>query len=352
MGVVSGITMSFQFGTNWPGYMEKVGNIAGPLLAYEVLTAFFLEATFLGVMLFGMSRVSARVHIARDAHGRGRHHALGVLDPRAQLLDADARGPRDGRRRAHRRRLAGGDLQSVVPLPLRRTCCSPRASPRRSSSPGSRPGGCSQATARTPACEDAAHRRARRRGARPAADLRRRPARPEHARAPAGEDRGDGGDLEDRARRVPLVLFAIPNETRAAQRLRDRDPEAREPHPQARSGRGAQGPRRVRARHAAGGAGVLRLPPDGGHGRADAALAWFGAWCAARGARRRAGCCGPSPASPSPAGSRRSPAGSSPRSAASPGSSPASCARRTPAGAVGEARLGASLDRLRRSSTP
>ena len=62
LGVVSGITMSFQFGTNWPGYMEKVGNIAGPLLAYEVLTAFFLEATFLGIMLFGRERVSDRVH--------------------------------------------------------------------------------------------------------------------------------------------------------------------------------------------------------------------------------------------------------------------------------------------------
>src|SRR3990170_2415524 len=63
MGVVSGVTMSFQFGTNWPGYMLAVGNIAGPLLGYEVLTAFFLEATFLGVMLFGMVRVSTRVHI-------------------------------------------------------------------------------------------------------------------------------------------------------------------------------------------------------------------------------------------------------------------------------------------------
>ena len=61
LGVVSGITMSFQFGTNWPGYMEKVGNIAGPLLAYEVLTAFFLEATFLGIMLFGAQRVSKRL---------------------------------------------------------------------------------------------------------------------------------------------------------------------------------------------------------------------------------------------------------------------------------------------------
>jgi len=62
LGVVSGITMSFQFGTNWPGYMETVGNIAGPLLAYEVLTAFFLEATFLGIMLFGMRRVGNRMH--------------------------------------------------------------------------------------------------------------------------------------------------------------------------------------------------------------------------------------------------------------------------------------------------
>ena len=62
LGVVSGITMSFQFGTNWPGYMETVGNIAGPLLGYEVLSAFFLEATFLGIMLFGSKRVSQRAH--------------------------------------------------------------------------------------------------------------------------------------------------------------------------------------------------------------------------------------------------------------------------------------------------
>jgi cytochrome d ubiquinol oxidase subunit I len=63
MGVVSGIVMSFQFGTNWPGFMNKVGNVAGPLLAFEVLTAFFLEATFLGVMLFGMNRVPGWVHV-------------------------------------------------------------------------------------------------------------------------------------------------------------------------------------------------------------------------------------------------------------------------------------------------
>ena len=62
LGVVSGITMSFQFGTNWPGFMEKVGNIAGPLLAYEIMTAFFLEAVFLGIMLFGFSKVPGWVH--------------------------------------------------------------------------------------------------------------------------------------------------------------------------------------------------------------------------------------------------------------------------------------------------
>jgi cytochrome d ubiquinol oxidase subunit I len=67
MGVVSGVVMSFQFGTNWPGFMNKVGAIAGPLLAYEVLTAFFLEATFLGVMLFGMNRVPDWLHITATA---------------------------------------------------------------------------------------------------------------------------------------------------------------------------------------------------------------------------------------------------------------------------------------------
>src|SRR3954465_14646095 len=67
MGVVSGVVMSFQFGTNWPRYMNTVGAIAGPLLSYEVLTAFFLEATFLGVMLFGMNRVPDWLHIVASA---------------------------------------------------------------------------------------------------------------------------------------------------------------------------------------------------------------------------------------------------------------------------------------------
>jgi cytochrome d ubiquinol oxidase subunit I len=62
MGVVSGIVMSYQFGTNWSVYSQKAGPIIGPLMAYEVLTAFFLEAGFLGVMLFGMAKVGKGLH--------------------------------------------------------------------------------------------------------------------------------------------------------------------------------------------------------------------------------------------------------------------------------------------------
>lgn len=62
MGVVSGVVMSYQFGTNWSVFADKTGSVMGPLLGYEVLTAFFLEATFLGVMLFGWNRVGRTLH--------------------------------------------------------------------------------------------------------------------------------------------------------------------------------------------------------------------------------------------------------------------------------------------------
>lgn len=67
LGVVSGVTMSFQFGTNWPGFMQRAGDVAGPLLGYEVLTAFFMEASFLGIMLFGKDRVSNGIHLMSAA---------------------------------------------------------------------------------------------------------------------------------------------------------------------------------------------------------------------------------------------------------------------------------------------
>ncbi len=62
MGVVSGLVMSYQFGTNWSVFSDMAGPVIGPLMAYEVLSAFFLEAGFLGVMLFGMNRVGPRLH--------------------------------------------------------------------------------------------------------------------------------------------------------------------------------------------------------------------------------------------------------------------------------------------------
>src|SRR5205823_1660944 len=91
MGVVTGVTMSFQFGTNWPGYMNKVGNIAGPLLAYEVLTAFFLEGTFLGVMLFGMNRVPGWMHVGSAAIVAFGAQLAAVLVP-LQMLAGDQHG--------------------------------------------------------------------------------------------------------------------------------------------------------------------------------------------------------------------------------------------------------------------
>lgn len=67
MGVVSGIVMSYQFGTNWPVFSDKTGPVLGPMMGYEVMSAFFLEAGFLGVMLFGMDRVGPRLHFLATA---------------------------------------------------------------------------------------------------------------------------------------------------------------------------------------------------------------------------------------------------------------------------------------------
>ncbi len=85
MGVVTGIVMPFQFGTNWSRFADDAGNIISPLLAYEGLTAFFLEATFLGVLLFGRKLVPPSDAFVRRSDGRGRHAVLIFLDHRNQL---------------------------------------------------------------------------------------------------------------------------------------------------------------------------------------------------------------------------------------------------------------------------
>ncbi len=120
MGVVSGIVMSYQFGTNWSVFSDKAGPVIGPLMGYEVLTAFFLEAGFLGVMLFGLSRVGPRLHFLATLMV-----ALGTFISAfwilvGQQLDADAGRLRDQRRRPVRSGGLGRDhLQPVVPLPAR-----------------------------------------------------------------------------------------------------------------------------------------------------------------------------------------------------------------------------------------
>ena len=97
MGVVTGIVMAFQFGTNWGVLSERMGSIQGPLLGYEGFTAFMLEATAFGVMLYGRDRISPRL-FRRLLHGVDRHDVLVVLDSREQQLDAGASRPHDRRR--------------------------------------------------------------------------------------------------------------------------------------------------------------------------------------------------------------------------------------------------------------
>ena len=84
MGVVSGIVMSYQFGTNWSVFSDKAGPVVGPLMGYEVLTAFFLEAGFLGIMLFGWGRV-----------GKGLHFLATLLVAAVGAVDSEFRLDRD-----------------------------------------------------------------------------------------------------------------------------------------------------------------------------------------------------------------------------------------------------------------
>jgi len=85
LGVVSGIVMSYQFGTNWSRYSEFTGNVLGPVIAYEVFTAFFLEAAFLGIMLFGWERVGDRLHFFATCMV-----ALGTLSSAFWILSANS----------------------------------------------------------------------------------------------------------------------------------------------------------------------------------------------------------------------------------------------------------------------
>ena len=234
MGVVSGIVLSYQFGTNWSRFSAVVGNVVGPLIGYEVLTAFFLEATFLGVMLFGWNRVPPWLHMLSAIVV-----AVGTLLSAFWILSANSwmqtpagHEMRDGI--AYPRRLARDRLQSELPLPPRahgdgglphhvvRRAGGGRALPARRPASASRP-------------HHAAHggRLRRHRGA--AAALDRRPARPQHARAPADEDRRHRGALgRQQARRSRAVRLAGRGGRDAtASRSRSRTAGSLHPHPRA-----------------------------------------------------------------------------------------------------------------------
>ena len=226
LGVVSGITMSFQFGTNWPGFMETVGNIAGPLLGYEVLTAFFLEAGFLGVMLFGHGRVSERVHFMSTffvAFGTTLS-AFWILALNSWMQTPAGHEIVDGvyhvkswfdvifnpsfpYRFTHM--LLASALTCAFLLAGLSAWQLLRGVGQRSAPRVLRVGLTLAALAD------------------PAADLRRRPARPEHAAAPAGQDRRDGRRVEHRTRRAAAAVRAARRGRAHATTSRSRCPSSR-----------------------------------------------------------------------------------------------------------------------------
>ena len=112
VGVVSGVVLEFEFGTNFSNFSQMVGNVFSPLLAFEVMTAFFLEAGFLGIMLFGWERVRPGIHFLATCLGLLRKYPLWILDLGCKLLDADSGWIQSGRRKIHGDRLSNGHLQS------------------------------------------------------------------------------------------------------------------------------------------------------------------------------------------------------------------------------------------------
>ena len=121
MGVVTGIVQEFQFGMNWSAYSRFVGDIFGAPLAIEGLLAFFLESTFLGLWIFGWDRLPKKRPPGDDLAGLDRHHAVRVLHPRRELLDAAPRRLHHQRRtrprRTHRHRRRADQLDHAGDVP-------------------------------------------------------------------------------------------------------------------------------------------------------------------------------------------------------------------------------------------
>ena len=213
LGVVSGIVMPFQFGTNWSRFSDAAANIISPLLAYEGLTAFFLEAAFLGVLLFGRRMVPPWAHfIAALMVAAGTlFSTFWILATNSWMQTPAGYEIVDGR--FFPVSWVESDLQPLLPLPVgahgRRILCHDRlcrVRRRRLHDPAR----C--ISARRPPDDADGIVAAELSGA--GADVDRRSARPQHSRTPAGQAGRHRGPLGNGAR-VPLTLFAIPDQEAA-----------------------------------------------------------------------------------------------------------------------------------------
>ena len=232
MGVVSGIVLSYQFGTNWSRFSEITGNVIGPVIGYEVLTAFFLEATFLGVMLFGGDRVPKWLHAMSAvivAFGTALS-AFWILSANSWMQTPAGFEMRDGiaypvswfqivfnpsfpyRFVAH----VDGGLPHDLAGGARGRRALPRGGPLRRGRQ-----------------DHGAHGRRHAGRARAAAARDRRLPRPQHREAPARQGGRDGGALGRQQARRPRAVRLARREGRA-QPPRGVDPEGREPDHHAR----------------------------------------------------------------------------------------------------------------------
>ena len=265
MGVVSGIVMSYQFGTNWSAFSDKTGPVIGPLMAYEVLTAFFLEAGFLGVMLFGLERVGHRLHFLATLMV-----AIGTLISAFWILSANSwmQTPAGYAINADGQFVAADWLKVIFnpSFPYRLVHMVLAAYLTTALVVG--------AVGAFHLLRDQHLRRSagdvfdgdvdgHAGGADP--DSRRRPARPQHAGASARQDHGDGRPLQEPPERRAADLVRPARPGRGQGQIRDRNSETGLADSQTLA-RCADGrPRHRAARKLAAGADHVLVVPD--HGR-------------------------------------------------------------------------------------
>ena len=270
MGVVSGVVMSYQFGTNWSVFSDKVGPVIGPFLGYEVLTAFFLEAGFLGVMLFGLKRVGPRLHFMATCLV-----AAGTLISTFWILAANSwmQTPAGFARTADVRFIPTSWVHALFnpsfPYRYMHTVVAAYLTTALVvGGVGRLPPVEGQGQSARPA--DVLHGHVDGCDFRTGPDRPGRPARGQLLPLPADQGGGDGGAVRDRAGRAFAAVRLAGRQGRRDP-LRLRNPQARQPVSDPRPQFRGQGPRRLSAQQLADQhpAGLLRLSRHGGLGPAD-----------------------------------------------------------------------------------